>query len=94
MTRVDLDAVGQLRQPAQRMEEPLRAGAGLDREVRGRIGPEVDPILRSPSKKKPCAPAAVDAISKRNGTSASFATMTASHKPSTDRVASIACAGD
>ena len=36
VTRVHLDAVGQLRQPAQRMEETLRAGARLDRKVGSR----------------------------------------------------------
>ena len=36
VTGVDLDAVGQLREPAQRVEEPLRALARLDREVGAR----------------------------------------------------------
>ena len=55
MTGVDLDAVGQLREPAQRVEEPLRAGARLDREVgtRGvadeeRVAGEDEPRLVAP----------------------------------------------
>src|ERR1700674_3788294 len=43
--------------------------------------PDVEPILRSPSKKKPCTCAPFCAISKRNGTSTLFATTTASHRP-------------
>ena len=36
MARVDLDAVAELDEPAQRVEEALGALAGLDREVRSR----------------------------------------------------------
>ena len=43
--------------------------------------PDVEPTLRSPSKKKPSTWGPFCAISKRNGTSALLATMTASHKP-------------
>ena len=43
--------------------------------------PDVELTLRSPSKKKPSALGPFCTISKRNGTSALLATMTASHNP-------------